>query len=289
MQKIAIVTDSNSGITLQEAKELGIYLISMPFMIDGNEYFEELTLSQDDFYRYLKDDNVKISTSQPSNLVVTELWDKLLKDYDAILHIPMSSGLSNSCATAIALSQDYKGRVFVIDNQRISVTQKQSVYDALALIKKGKSAEEIANILLETKMHATIYIMVDTMKYLKRGGRVTPAAAAIATVLNIRPVLQIHGEKLDAYCKTLSIRTAKKKMIAAMKHDLETFLKDDMEKGNVCFYIAHTQNEKEAKLFAEEIKKELGVEISYIDPLSLSVSCHIGPGSLAIAAACKIS
>ena len=212
MGKIAIVTDSNSGITQAQAKEMGIHVLPMPFFIDGEMYFEDITLTQEEFYKKLGED-ADISTSQPSPGDVMDLWDGLLEEYDEIIHIPMSSGLSSTCETAIALSQDYEGKVHVVDNQRISITQRQSVIDAMEMLKKGMSTDEIVDVLMKEKLQASIYITVDTLKYLKKGGRVTAAGAALGTVLNIKPVLTIQGDKLDAFAKVRGIKAAKKKML----------------------------------------------------------------------------
>ncbi len=280
--KVAIVTDSNSGITQAEAGKLGIFVLPMPFMIDGQDYYEDINLTQGEFYEKLKDGS-DISTSQPSPESVTGLWDKVLKDYDAIVHIPMSSGLSGSCQTAKMLSEDYEGKVEVVNNQRISVTQRQSVMDAKEMAKRGKSAEEIRRYLEETKFDSSIYIMLDTLKYLKKGGRITPAAAALGTLLKLKPVLQIQGEKLDAFSKARTIKQAKSVMMTAIAHDMENRFGDKTGK-NIHLFIAHTENEGAARELREELKAlfpETG-EI-HIDPLSLSVSCHIGPGALAIA------
>lgn len=282
MKKIAIVTDSNSGLTQDECKNTDIYMIPMPFLIDNQEYFEEINLSQDEFYNKLKD-NSNISTSQPSPFSITELWDKLLKEYEAIIHIPMSSGLSESCNSAKLLAQNYNN-VFVVDNQRISVTQKQSVLDAQHLATIGNTAQEIVEYLNTTKQISSIYVVVGTLKYLKRGGRITPAAAAIGSLLNIKPILQIHGQKLDAYAKTLSIAQAKSKIIAAIKNDLNTVFQTHYQNGQMKLHIAHTQYEEEANKFKAEVEKAIpNIEVSFIDPLSLSVACHVGPGALALA------
>lgn len=282
--KTAIVTDSNSGITQNEAKELGIFVVPMPFLIDGEQYFEDISLTQEGFYEKLKGD-AQVSTSQPSAYDVGELWTNILKEYDKIIHIPMSSGLSQTCATLTQLAEsDFAGKVYVIDNQRISVTMKQSVKDALALSKEGKTAEEIRDYLMETKMQASIYIMVDTLKYLKKGGRLTPAVAAIGTLLKIKPVLQIQGFKLDQYAKVRKLADAKKTMIGALEKDYQERFADLRKAGKMTISIAHTENYEEALLFAEELKSAFpDIEITFIDPLSLSVSCHIGPGALACA------
>ena len=286
--KTAIVTDSNSGITQSLAKELGIYVVPMPVLIDGEQFFEDISLSQNQFYDKLKSD-AQVSTSQPSAFDVGELWNKLLKDYDKIIHIPMSSGLSETCRTLSHHAEsEYAGKVYVIDNQRISITMRQSVDDALNMLKDGKTAEEIRDWLTETKMQSSIYIMVDTLKYLKKGGRLTPAVAAIGTLLKIKPVLQIQGEKLDQYAKVRKLADAKSTMINAVKHDMDTRFKELRNAGKMTLAIAHTQNDEEAKIFCDEIKAAFpDVEFTYIDPLSLSVSCHIGPGALAIGATVK--
>lgn len=286
--KIAVVTDSNSGITQNQAKELGIYVVPMPVLIDGEQYFEDLTLTQEQFYEKLKSD-AQVSTSQPSAYDVGELWTRLLKDYESIIHIPMSSGLSDTCSTLTRLAQtEYAGKVFVIDNQRISVTMRQSVYDAVKMVSEGKSATEIRDWLIQTKMQSSIYIMVNTLKYLKKGGRLTPAVAAIGTLLKIKPVLQIQGEKLDQFAKVRKITDAKTTMINAIKKDLDTRFKDLYKQGKMTLSFAHTENREEIEKFAEEVKNEFpDMEITFIDPLSLSVSCHIGPGALAVTTCIK--
>lgn len=288
MYKIAIVTDSNAGISQQEAKRLkNVFVVPMPFTIDGEEYFEDINLSQEEFYEKLTQD-ASISTSQPSIGYITELWDKLLKEYDYILHIPMSSALSMSCETAKNFASDYNGKVLVVDNKRISVTLKQSVYDARTLIEQGKSAEEIKDILEKTALDSSIYIMVDTLKYLKKGGRITPAAATIGTLLKIKPVLQIQGGKLDRFAKTVNEKVARVRMIEAVKKDLEERFKDFKDKGEIQLFVAYTNCLEKAQSFANQIKEEFpDIEFTHIDPLSLSVSCHIGSGALAMAC-CRV-
>ncbi len=282
MSKVAIVTDSNSGISINE-KDEDLYILPMPFIIDGEEYFEEVSLSQEDFYKKLTG-NANISTSQPSPFNVTELWDKALKTHDEIVYIPMSSGLSESCNTAKTLAKNYNNKVFVVNNQRISVTQKESVYEALNLAKQGKSAKEIKDFLKQTKMDSSIYITVATLSYLKKGGRITPAAALLGSLFNIKPILQIHGGKLDAYAKVLSFGQAKVRMINAIKKDLETTFNEYYKNGEMVLEIAHTNNLEEAEKFKQEVQRSFpDMKITYVDPLSLSVACHIGPGSLAIA------
>lgn len=285
MANVRIVTDSNSGITQAEAEKLGISVLSMPFLIDGEQHFEDIDLTQPQFYEHLKGE-ASVSTSQPSPEAVKELWEELLKTYDEIVHIPMSSGLSESCHTAMSIANEFGGRVAVVDNQRISITQKQSVEDAMTLAKQGKSAAEIAEILTRTKFDSSIYISLDTLKYLKKGGRLTPAAALIGTILKIKPVLQIQGEKLDAFKKVHSLKQAKAVMIDAIRHDFSTRFADLVKQGEMMLAVAHTANYEEADIFAEELKAAFpSIPLKYVDPLSLSVSCHIGPGALAVACA----
>lgn len=286
MSKVAIVSDSNSGITQAEARELGITILSMPFFINGETLYEDIDLTQEDFYKRLSE-NADITTSMPLVGNVTDTWDELLKEYDEIVHIPMSSGLSGSCQTAYMLSQDYDGKVQVVDNQRISVTQRQSVMDAIALAEKGLSAEEIKNILERDKKESSIYIMVDTLYYLKKGGRITPAAAALGTLLKLKPVLQIQGEKLDAFAKARTVKQAKNMMIEAMKNDFANRFQDP-EGKNMHLEMAYTYDLETAEAFKAEVQEAFpGMDI-VLNPLSLSVSCHIGPGALAVACSKKI-
>ena len=280
MSRIAIVTDSNSGITQKEGKELGISVIPMPFYINDELYFEDITLTQEEFYQKL-DEDADIKTSQPAPGDVLDLWEKLLEDHDEIVHIAMSSGLSSSCATAAMLADDYDGKVQVVDNQRISVTQRQSVADAMKLAEEGKSAKEIKDILEADKLDSGIFIMVDTLKYLKKGGRVTSAGAAIGTVLGIKPVLQIHGEKLDAFAKTRGVKQAKKKMIAAVRKELEERFPDGDFAKHAYLQSAYTKDKEAALKWKEELMAEFPEMEFHQDPLSLSVACHIGAGALA--------
>ena len=288
MSKIAIVTDSNSGITQEEGRRLEVSVIPMPFFINEKMYLEGITLSQDEFYQWLKSD-ASISTSQPSPGETMGLWDNLLKEYDEIVQIPMSSGLSATCATAMGLAQEYEGRVYVVDNQRISVTQRQSVVDAIALRDAGKSGAEIKKILEEEKFNSSIYITLETLKYLKKGGRITPAAAAIGTVLNLKPVLQLQGEKLDAFAKVRGKKQARRTMLKAMKADFEGRFAPFVQNGEMCLQAAYTGNPEEAEEWKQEMQETFpGMEI-HMDPLSLSVACHIGYGSLAIACSKKVT
>ena len=282
MGKIAVVTDSNSGLSPEEAREYGIHVLPMPFFINEKLYLEHITLSHSSFYEKMAQD-AEISTSQPNPAEVMGLWNNLLKEYDEIVHIPMSSGLSNSCDTANALAMDFDGRVHVVDNQRISVTQLQSAIDAVELAKAGKTGAEIKEILEAEKFDSSIYITLDTLKYLKKGGRITPAAAAIGTVLNLKPVLQIQGEKLDSFAKVRGKKLAKRTMIQAVQKDLETRFADLDAKGLMLVRAAYAgTNEEEALQWKAEIEAAFpGYEI-IIYPLSLSVACHIGPGALGI-------
>ena len=287
MSRIAIVTDSNSGITQKEGKELGISVIPMPFYINDELYFEDITLTQEEFYQKL-DEDADIKTSQPAPGDVLDLWEKLLEDHDEIVHIAMSSGLSSSCATAAMLADDYDGKVQVVDNQRISETQRQSVADAMKLAEEGKSAKEIKDILEADQLDSGIFIMVDTLKYLKKGGRVTSAGAAIGTVLGIKPVLQIHGEKLDAFAKTRGVKQAKKKMIAAVRKELEERFPDGDFAKHAYLQSAYTKDKEAALKWKEELMAEFPEMEFQQDPLSLSVACHIGAGALAVAWTHKI-
>ena len=283
MSGIAILTDSNSGITQAEAEKVGVYVLPMPFYINEEEYLEDISLSHEEFYQKLKD-GADIHTSQPSPQNVLDKWDELLKEYDQIVYIPMSSGLSSSFETAKMLSEDYDGKVEVVNNQRISVTMRHAIEDAKNLIAQGKDAKTIREMLEEDKLNSTIYITLDTLYYLKKGGRITPAAAALGTLLKIKPVLQIQGEKLDAFAKARTIAAAKSTMITALKNDIEGRISEG-GKYKYVISIAHTQNEEAALVFKDELQElfpDAGEII--INPLSLSVSCHIGPGALAVAA-----
>lgn len=279
--KVAIVTDSNSGISQKMAKELGVFIVPMPFYINEEVFYEGTTLSQAEFYEKLKSD-ADIKTSMPSPTDVTDLWDELLKEYDSVVHIPMSSGLSGSCQTAIMLSEDYGDKVLVVDNKRISLTQYQAALEALALAESGKSAAEIKEILEAHAHHSTIYITLETLKYLKKGGRITPAAAAIGTLLNIKPILTIQGDKLDAYSKCRGKAQAKKAMLGAVKNDLETRFKENYSADRFHLGIAYSDNIEEANEWKKEIMEAFPGHDVTVHPMSLSVATHIGGGALAI-------
>ena len=288
MSKIAIVTDSNSGITQAEGARRGIHVLPMPFMIDEVTYYEDIDLTQEQFYEKLKS-GANIATSQPSPDSVTSLWDKLLQEYDEIVHIPMSSGLSGSCQSAMAFAADYDGRVQVVNNQRISVTQRQSALDALQLAAAGKNAAEIKEFLENDKFNSSIYIMLDTLYYLKKGGRITPAAAAIGTMLRLKPVLTIQGEKLDAFAKARTTSQGKTMMINAIKKDINERFGGMTEDKHIWLQIAYTHDRAAAEQFRTEVETEFPGYDIHIDPLSLSVACHIGPGALALACCKKIT
>ncbi len=286
--KIAVVTDSNSGITQAQAKEMGITVLPMPFMIDGETYYEDITLTQEQFYQRLKD-NSDISTSQPTPDSIMKLWDELLKEYDQIVHIPMSAGLSGSCATVMMLAgeDEYEGKVFVVDNHRISVTQYQSVKDAMMLADMGMDGAQIKKRLEETAADSVIFVTVDTLKYLKKGGRITPAAAALGTLLRIKPVLIILGEKLDSFAKARTMKQAKTLMMNAIQKELDERLHDS-ECKDCHLAIAHSDNEEAALEFKKEMEERFPDADIYLAPLSLSIACHIGPGSLALTATRKM-
>ncbi|MCI8957756.1 MAG: DegV family protein [Lachnospiraceae bacterium] len=279
--KIAVVVDSNSGVGLEEADDLGLVVLPMPFMIDGETYEEGISLDQEGFYRY-QEAGAEIKTSQPSPDTVMSLWNRLLEDHDQIVHIPMSSGLSGSCQTALVLAEEYGEKVQVVNNQRISTTQRQSALDAVAMAAAGMDGAAIRQELERTKMDSSIYIMVDTLKYLKKGGRITPAAAALGTLLRIKPVLQIQGEKLDAFSKARTVKQAKTIMLSAVARDLETRFQDP-EAEHTWLSVVHSCNREAAEEFAAELRQAYpkAPEID-IATLSLSVACHIGPGSLAV-------
>lgn len=283
-KKIAVVTDSNSGITQSQAKELGLYVLPMPFMINEEPFYEDITLTQEQFYQRLSE-NANVITSQPSPEEVMKLWDKVLTDYDEIVHIPMSSGLSGSCQSARMLAEEYDGRVQVVNNQRISVTQRQSALDALALTEQGMDAAAIKDVLEKDKFNSSIYIMLDTLYYLKKGGRITPAAAALGTILRLKPVLQIQGEKLDAFAKARTVSQGKTIMMNAIKADMEKRF-GGAAADNIWLQIAYTYDKEAAEQFKAQVEEFFPGFDVHMDPLSLSIACHIGPGSLAVAC-CK--
>ena len=286
MAKIAIITDSNSGITQKQGEELGIYVLPMPFTINEETYFEDINLDAEKFYQEQAAGS-DILTSQPSPEAVMGLWDKLLNEgYEEIVHIPMSSGLSGSCQSALMLAQDYDRKVQVVNNQRISVTQRQSAMDAKALAENGYHADEIREKLEEDRFNSSIYIMLDTLYYLKKGGRITPA---LGTILRLKPVLQIQGEKLDAYAKARTTEQGKSIMVKAIKSDMENRFDGITDGTGYHIAMAHTQNLAAAEAWREEVLKEFPAAEIYIDRLPLSIACHIGPGALAITVSKKMT
>lgn len=280
-RNVAVVTDTNSGIMEDEAARLGVFVVPMPFVVDGVECFEGIDLDAKRFYERQRA-GADIATSQPSIVDLGKRWSTLLETHDEIIYIPMSSGLSGSCETARNLAEHLDGRVHVVDDQRISVTQREAVLDARAWLDSGKSAAETCALLEQTKLDASIYIMVDTMSYLHRSGRITPAAATIGSVLKIKPVLQIQGDKLDAFSVVKTLKAAKRAMIKALANDVrERF--GGME--NVHLYVAHTDREDDAQAFAGEVRAAFGAVDVYVDRLPLSIACHVGPGALGIGCA----
>lgn len=287
-KSVAILTDSNSGITQNCAKALGISVLPMPFYINDKLFYEDITLTQEEFYRHLEDD-AEIHTSMPVVGEVLDRWDSLLKDYDEVVYIPMSSGLSSSCATAKTLAEDYDGRVQVVDNQRISVTQRQSVLDAVRLAELGYDAAGIKEYLEKTKFDSSIYIYVPTLKYLKKGGRVTPAAAALGTLLRIKPVLQIQGEKLDAFAKCRTMKASKTTMLKAIEDDIRDRFALEGEPDKYWISGAYSgARDEEVEQWVSEIQEVYPGKQIIMQPLSLSVSCHIGPGALAVTVSKKL-
>lgn len=284
MSKVAIMTDSSSGFTVDEAKNLGITVITLPFIIDGEEYLENSNLTRDEFYEKLES-NSNISTSQPSQEIIKNCWNNLLKEYDQVVYIPLSSGLSATCKSSQQSATEYNGKVEVIDNKRVSVTLKVSCLTALKLAQEGKTAQEIKQSLETDTYNSSIYITVTTLKYLKKGGRITAAAAAIGSLLKIKPVLQIQGEKLDSFAKVLTIQQAKQKMINAVQKDLDTRFKKYYENNEMCLAVAYTGiSDADGKQFENEIKNKFpNIEFSFTNSLPSVITCHIGPGAIAVA------
>ena len=282
---IMIVTDSNCGITVERAKELGIEIQPTPVLVNGVQYFEEEGFTQEQFYEALTNPDTTVATSQPNPYDVAERWRRILKTHDEILYMPLSSGLSETALTIKKMAEtepEFIGKVFALDNHRVSITQKQTVLDALAMIKEGKTAKEIYDYFMETGKYSSIYIALGTLKFLKKSGRLTPAAAFIGTMLGIKPVLQNHGGVFDQYAKCRTTNKAKRAMIEALENDLNGEFKSLREQGKMNLGVAHTQNFEEAQLFAKELEEYFpDLKVVFIDPLSLSVSCHIGPGALA--------
>lgn len=277
LSRIAIITDTNSGITQEEAAQLGIFLLPMPFFIQDELFLEGKTLSQKSFYE-AQDAGKAISTSQPSPANLTELWEYTLSSHDTIIYIPMSSGLSGSCATAQMLAADYEGKVFVADNKRISATQRQSVLDALTLRDAGYTAEQIKNRLEETALDANIYLTVETLSYLKKGGRITPAAAALGSALNILPVLQIKGERLDAFRKVRGQKKAYHTMLEAIRSDLA----EEFQEEDVLIQTAYSGSPEKGAIWNQIVQDAFPEKHVENFVLPLSIACHTGPGTVGV-------
>ncbi len=283
MSKIAVVTDSNSGITQDEAGKMGIVVIPMPFTIDGEEYLEDISISQEEFYDKLNI-NTEVMTSQPSQNYLEELFSTLLKDYEDVVYIPMSSGLSATCENAIKYAEKFSGHVQVVNNRRISVTQRESVMEALSMIESGKSAEEIKTHLENTGEKNSIYIMLDTLKYLKKGGRISSASALLGDMFKLKPILFSNGGAFEKFAVAFTIEQGKRKIIQKLKQEIESKFAEDMEKGRLVISLAHTNSKDKIEKVREEIQKSFpNIPLHFVDPLSLSVACHIGSGALAVA------
>lgn len=288
MRTIGIATDSHSGISQEKAKELGIKVLPMPFYIGEECYFEDISITREEFFEHLNNGQ-KVSTSQPSPESVMELWREALREYEKLLYIPMSSGLSGSCNTAKMLAEEdeFAGRVFVIDNGRVSTPLYRSILDAMELVEEGYSAEEVKELLEEAKAEMVIYLGVETLEYLKKGGRITPATAALGTLLNIKPVLKFDVGVLETYRKCRGMKKARREMLEAVKNDFETTFNKQYENGEVYLLAASSADEETTKEWIEEIQEFFpGMEI-LSDKLSLGLSCHTGEGALGIGCSCR--
>ena len=288
MKSIGIATDSHSGITVQEAESLGIMVLSMPFYIREQCYYEDVSITREEFFEYLKNGE-RVSTSQPSPEDVMELWRKGLKEYESILYIPMSSGLSGSCNTAMMLANEdeFAGKVFVVDNGRVSTPLHRSVLDAIELKEEGYTVEEIKAVLEKSRANMSIYLGVETLEHLKNGGRITPATAAIGTLLNIKPVLKFDVGILETHRKCRGMKKARREMLEALKQDFETIYREDYEKGEVYLLAASSADEETTKSWIEEINEAFpGMDVQ-CDRLSLGLACHTGEGALGVGCSCK--
>ena len=282
MKQIKIITDSNSGITQEEGEKLDVFVVPMPFTINGKEYLEDITISQEKFFELLEQ-GADVTTSQPSQAYLENVWSDLLNEYERIIYIPMSSGLSATCENAKKYAEQFGGRVLIADNLRISVPQKISVYEAAQMAKDGKSAEEILQHLENTKGKCSIYLTVNELKYLKKGGRITPAVATLGDLLHLKPILSTRGQSLDKFAVALSVGQAKKKMIQQIKKELLTDFKHEYEQGKMALIVAYSKMKDAAEKCRKEIELEFpNLKILYVDPLSLSVACHTGAGALGI-------
>jgi len=289
MPKVAITVDNSGYITENDIKRYNIAkIIPISFIVNGEEYYENVNMSYEQFYNFLADKNTNVSTCQPSIETVKEIWREVLKEYDEIVHIPLSSGLSEACNSAINASheEEFEGKVFVVNNQKVAYLHKASTIEASELISQGKSAKEVKQYLEDTKSESGVYIGVDTLKFLKKGGRITPAAATIGTLLNIKPILQIHGGKLDAFAKTMSMKQARSKMINATIKEVEERFPEELKQGKIVIGMAHTNpniNSQELKDFEAEVRAALpDMKMFTFDPLPLFIACHTGPNAMAV-------
>jgi len=281
MKKVIIVTDSSSGISQAEAQAKGVVVIPIPFTIDGKEYLEDKTITAPKFFEMISKSN-NVNTSQTSRFSLEETWNELLKEYEHIIYIPITSGLSGACQNAIECAKQYNGRVTVIDNLRISVALKASVYEAVNMANKGIPVEDIINYLNATKHKFSIYLTLTTLKYLRRGGRITPAAAMIGDMLKLKPILYTRGQNFDKKAMALTLSQAKKKMMSEIKKELQTEFKTEYEQGKMALFIAHTNlSDDELLKFQAELAVEFpDMKVIHVDPLCLAVGCHTGPGAL---------
>ena len=289
MAKVALVIDNSGSVTEKEMEELKVAkMLPISFIVNGEEFYENQTMSYGNFYNYLADKKTDVSTSQPSIEIVKEEWRNILKDHDEIVYIILSSGLSEACNTALNASheEEFENRVFVVNNQRVAFLNKIAMFTARQMIDEGKSGKEIKEYLENTKMDCGVYIAVDTLKYLKKGGRVTPAAAAIGTLLNIKPILQIHGGKLDAFAKVMSMKQAKAKMIQATRREIEERFPEEAKNGQVYIGMAHSYPNVDAveiKEFETEVREAFSdMPFFTHDPLPLFIVCHTGPNAMAV-------
>lgn len=288
MKKVGVVTDSHSGITQKQAREMGILVLPMPFSINGKDYLEDVTLSRTSFFKRLVE-GAEVNTSQPSPADVTGIWNKALAEFEEIVYIPISSGLSGSCMTAMALSggKSYQNRVFVVDNGRVSTPMRRSVMDAMEMVQEGYGAAQIKQMLEAAKARMQIYVAVDTLEYLRKGGRISRTTAAIGTVMNIKPVLKFDIGSLDTYKKCRGFGLAKKAMIEAMRYDLETAFAEEMARGEVYLLAASSASDEVTAAWVREIEAAFpGMEV-LCDNLALGISCHIGPNGLGIGCSCR--
>lgn len=288
MKRVGVITDSHGGISLEEAAKLGVRVLPMPFYFGDDCYYEGVSITREEFFERLNAGE-SVSTSQPSPEEVMNIWREGLAEFEEILYMPLSSGLSGACNTAMMLAQEeeFEGKVFVVDNGRIATPMHRSILDALELIEEGYGAEEIKDKLEAAKDKMSIYIAVETLEYLKKGGRITPATAAVGTLLNIKPILSLNVGVLDNYEKCRGMKKAKREMLAAMKRDFETTFGEYYENGEIYLMAATSADEATTQAWVEEIKEHFpGMEV-LCDPLSLGISCHTGEGALGIGCSCK--